>query len=76
MFTKGGKITLNDNGMGKRNYIYKVAMHWSVRVNKTKWQSRRAMQGRVEGQWSQLGRVEDLLYDQELVWRLLLLVFV
>ena len=36
-------------------------------------------QGRVEGQWSQLGRVEDLLEDQELVWRLdkeLLLVFV
>ena len=23
--------------------------------------------GRVEGQWSQLGRVEDLLEDQELV---------
>ena len=36
-------------------------------------------QGRVEGQWSQLGRVEDLLVDQELVWGLdkeLLLVFV
>ena len=24
-------------------------------------------QGRVEGQWGQLGRVEDLLEDQELV---------
>ena len=36
-------------------------------------------QGRVEGEWRQLGRVEDLLEDQELVWRLdkeLLLVFV
>ena len=36
-------------------------------------------QGRVEGQWSQLGRVEDLLVDQELVSGLdkkLLLVFV
>ena len=36
-------------------------------------------QGGVEGQWSQLGRGEDLLEDQELVWRLdkvLLLVFV
>ena len=35
-------------------------------------------QGRGEGQWSQLGRVEDLLH-QELVWGLnkeLLLVFV
>ena len=33
----------------------------------------------MEGQWSQLGRVEDLLVDQELVWGLdkeLLLVFV
>ena len=36
-------------------------------------------QGRVEGHWRQLGREEDLLEDQELVWRLdkeLLLVFV
>ena len=36
-------------------------------------------QGRVEGEWKQLGRVEDLLEDQELVWGLdkeLLLVFV
>ena len=36
-------------------------------------------QGRVEGYWRKLGRVEDLLEDQELVWRLdkeLLLVFV
>ena len=35
--------------------------------------------GRVEGHWSQLGRVEDLLVDQELMWGLdkeLLLVFV
>ena len=33
----------------------------------------------MEGQWRQLGRVEDLLEDQELVWGLdkeLLLVFV
>ena len=27
-------------------------------------------QGRVEGQWSQLGRVEGLLVDQELMWGL------
>ena len=36
-------------------------------------------QGRVEGHWRQLGRVEDLLEDQELVSGLdkeLLLVFV
>ena len=36
-------------------------------------------QGRVEGHWRQLGREEDLLEDQELVWRLdrdLLVVFV
>ena len=35
-------------------------------------------QGRVEGHWRQLGRVEDLLEDQELVWGLdkELLVFV
>ena len=36
-------------------------------------------QGRVEGEWRQLGRAEDLLEDQELVWGLdkeLLLVFV
>jgi len=36
-------------------------------------------QGRVEGHWRQLGRVEDLLEDEQLVWGLdkeLLLVFV
>ena len=64
--------------------IYKVEMvlvqdfDWSVRVYKAKWKSRRA-RVRVEGQWKQLGRVEDLLEDQELVWGLdkeLLLVFV
>ena len=33
-------------------------------------------QGWVEGRWRQLGRVEDLFKDQELVDKELLLVFV
>ena len=38
-----------------------------------------AGQGRVEGHWSQLGRVEDLVDDQEVEWgrdKDVLLVFV